>query len=88
MNVKRKGNLLLNADIILPETVYATFNEGLVDSVKDDIADRIRFGGEMLDIYAQFRSNLHITNVVAMLNKMETVYTDYNYSVLTKGRSL
>lgn len=79
MNTKLKGNLLLNADIITPETSYATFNDGLTRQTKKEIVLAINYGQEMLNIYEANRNNLHVVNVVDMLKKMEEVFSKFSY---------
>ena len=79
MNTKVKGNLLLNADFVQPETAYATFSEGLSKRTIKEISSIINYGHEMLQIYEQHRSDLHIANVVDMLRKMEAVFSKFDY---------
>jgi len=83
MNTKVKGNLLLNADILTPETssigVYATFHEGLTRQTKKEISLAINYGGEMLQIYERNRNNFHVVNVVEMLKKMEDIFSKFDY---------
>jgi len=82
MNTKVKGNLLLNADLIAPETssigVYATFSDGLTRQTKREISLAINYGSEMLQIYEMNRNNLHVVNVVEMLEKMEEVFKKFD----------
>lgn len=90
-NVKIKGNKLLNADMISPDMVYATFDDGLCKQVMEDIANELYYGSRMLDLYEQYRSNMHISNISEMFDLMESLF--YNYSVkkqdiMIKNRSL
>jgi len=78
MRTKRKGNKLLDANIISPDAVYATFNDDLCSKTKDEIVLFINYGSEMLSIYKQHRDSLHIVNVVEMLKKMEEVFHEFD----------
>lgn len=78
MNFKIKNRKMLNADIISPEIVYASFSDELVDGVAEGMVNSMNCGHEMLTIYSDFRDDLHITNVADMLKKMEAVYQKWS----------
>ena len=74
MNFKLKGRTLLNADTISPDIPYAEFSDGISIDTINRIVNNMNCGHIMLMLYKQHRDNLHITNVVTMLEKMEEVY--------------
>ena len=86
-NVIRKGNHLLNADIIHPETSYATFNEGLAEQTKDELTLALQHGDKMLHLYESFRDNLHISNVTSMIEEMEKLYHEWQTGVYAARRN-
>lgn len=78
INVKLKDNKLINADFIKPEMVYAEFNEGLSEDCKREIVRAIEYGQKMMYIFESYRNNMHISNVVDMIEKMEKVYEKFD----------
>ena len=81
MNFKLKGNYLLNADIVYPETIYATFSKELTPVAAKELVLNLNYGHDLLMVYKQFRDNLHITNVVEMLKRMDALLREYDYKV-------
>jgi hypothetical protein len=86
INVIRDGDKLLNADIISPEFVYATLNNGLTEQAKVEIFLTLRCGAQMLDLYKATRDNMHISNVAHMLEDMETIFQYYEYELYAAKR--
>ena len=78
MKTKRKGNKLLDANIITPDAVYATFNDDISTKTKDEIVSFINYGSEMFSIYKQHRNHFHIATVVEMLEQMEEAFNRFN----------
>ena len=77
INVKREGNQLLNADFETP-MAYAVLYEGLTDKAKEDITRAVHYGSQMLDVYRSRRDNLHIANVMRMLEEMESIFGEFS----------
>ena len=48
---------------------------------------RTNFGREMLSVYEKYRSDMHIANVMKMLEKMEQLYTEYEEELIKIGRT-
>ena len=84
MNTYRyKANKMLNADIISPELVVAEFSDQLVKGEAAKIVNNLNFGQEMLQLFGEHSDDLHIANVMQMLEKMDKVWAkwseqDYN----------
>jgi len=78
INLKRKGNALLNADVVKPEMRYATFDDGTVDDVKDEITLAAHFGDKLLREYGELRSNMHIVSVVGFLKTAEVIWATWS----------
>lgn len=74
INLKRKGNALLNADVIKPDMRYATFADGIADDVKDEITLAAHLGAKLLREYGELRDNMHITKVVEFLAAAEAIW--------------
>ena len=49
---------------------------------------RTNFGSEMLSVYQTHRSDMHIANVMKMLEKMEQLYTEYEEELIKIGRTI
>ena len=81
INLKRKGNALLNADVASPEMRYATFEDGIADDVKDEITLAAHLGAKLLREYGELRDNMHITKVVEFLTAAEAIW--YTWAQLT-----
>ncbi len=79
MNMKLKGNVMLNGDVLSPDMPVATFDEGLVPQYKHKIVETLNAGHEMLMIYKQYRDNLSLPQVIGMLERMEKIYNKYSY---------
>ena len=86
INVIRDGDKLLNADVISPEFIYATFNEGLTEQAKVEIFLTLRCGAQMLDLYKNSREDMNISNVANMLKDMETIFHYFDYEIYTAKR--
>lgn len=79
MNYKLKGRTLLNGDMISPEISYAQFNAELHIETAKTLVNTLNNGHKMIMAYRQHRDNMHITNVVALLEKLESIYKEYEY---------
>ena len=77
MNFRIKNRKLLNADIISPEIVYAEFSSELVESQAECMVNAMNNGHDMLLIYKEMRDDMHIVNVMEMLNRMERIYAKW-----------
>jgi hypothetical protein len=78
MNFKIKNRKLLNGDIISPEIVYAEFSDQIIDGQAENIVNALNHGHDMLMIYKEMRDNLHISNVVEMLSRLESAYAKWD----------
>lgn len=78
INIKRKGNALLNADVIKPEMRYATFEEGMTDDAKDEITLAAQYGAQMLREYGELRSNMHIKNIMDFIERAESIWQNWD----------
>lgn len=78
MNLKLSGRKLVNADILWPEFVLATFSDEISYDFVEKFICNIQNGMKVFQIYEQHRQNLSIGNVIAMLKKMEQVFLDYD----------
>lgn len=87
MKTKIKGNLLLNADVIVPELAYATFSDSLTMQTKKEISLILDYGHEILQCYAVGRDNLHVANVTRMLERMEGIYRLFAAEMYAAQRS-
>jgi hypothetical protein len=81
MNLKLKNNKIIDGDIKSPEMELATFSDDLCEDVKKHIVSRANHGDHMLRVYSTYRDNMHIVNIVDMLEKMEKIYHNYNDEV-------
>jgi hypothetical protein len=81
MKLKLKKNKVIDGDIKSPEMEIATFSDELCEDVKKNIISTANHGSYMLKIYALYRNNMHICDVVEMLEKMEKVYKKYDNDV-------
>jgi len=74
LNFKIKNRKLLNADIISPEIEYAEFSDELTPGTAERLVNSMNQGDEMMMIYKQMRDDMHIANVLNMLERMEHIY--------------
>ena len=81
MKFKLKGRTLLNADIKSPEISYDEFSAAIEPKVIKTMVETLNSGHEMLMLYKQYRDNLHISNMVEMVQKMEAVFKKYDYKL-------
>jgi len=88
MNFKLKGRTLLNGDIIQPEIPYATFSDDLNKEDAKRIVCNLNHGHDLMMIYKECRTNLHVKSVVEMLERMEKVFLQYDSEMylISKGK--
>ena len=86
MNHKLKGYSLIHGDIISPEVAIAEFNNGISKSSIKEMVAAMNHGHEMLMVYKQHRDNMHIGNVVSMLEHMEKIYRQWDNEVFVIRR--
>lgn len=88
INLKRKGNALLNADVIKPDMRYATFEDGIADDVKDEITLAAQYGAQMLREYGVLRDNMHIKNIMDFVDRAESIWQNWDEarSVAKRGK--
>jgi len=77
INLKRKGNALLNADVVKPEMRYAIFEDGVAEDVKDDITLAAQYGAAMLREYGELRDNMHIENIMDFVERAESIWRNW-----------
>jgi hypothetical protein len=81
MNYKLKGRTLLHGDVTQPETVIAEFSDKLTRTSAKELVAAMNYGHDLLMLYKQHRDNLHVVNVVTMLQAMESVYKQWDAEV-------
>ena len=86
MKFKLKGNDILNTHFISPDIPYATFSDEITHATKKEIVLTLNYGGEMLDLYRRYRDDMHIKNVVDLLEQMEVLFREYSYAVYSAKR--
>lgn len=74
MNIRIKGLTVINDDIINKDYPILTLESDLTKITKQTIIIALTKGDEIYNIYKNNRDNLHISNVIQMLNQMEKVY--------------
>lgn len=79
MKIKRDGQLIADAGFAHPVMDIATFNSRLNEEGKDQFILEHNAGVELLQIYAGGRLNMHVCDVVKMIELMEEVYRKYEY---------
>ena len=77
MNYKLKGRTLLNGDIISPEIPIAEFSDALAKGESGRIVAHLNAGWKMLLAYEAGRDSLHIKDAVTLLDKLESIYQEY-----------
>jgi len=87
MNLKLKNNKIIDGDIKSPEIEIATFSDELCEDVKKNIISTANHGSYMLKLYSQYRNNMHICNIVEMLEKMEKIYNYYDMEIYSTKKS-
>ncbi len=87
MNLKLEKNKIIDGDIKSPEMEIATFSDELCEDVKKNIISTANHGSYMLRIYDLYRNNMHICNIVEMLEKMEKVYNNYNMEIYSTKKA-
>ena len=88
MKLKRKSNLLLNADFIQPEVIVAECSE---DLSRDEVAKIVwnnNFGEDVYTLYKLFRDDMHIVNVVQFLEKLEKLYVEVEKEKFARQRRM
>ena len=88
MKLRRKGESILMQDILSPDMPVAKFCGNLVKPSADMLVLEHNAGTEVLALYEQYRDNLHVTQVVEMLTKMESVFHEYDkarYAIKRSG---
>lgn len=88
LSVKLHGNDLLNADIISPPTVVASFKPGYTGHFKKEVELTINHGALMLAAYNRHRDNLHVANVARMIEEMERIHREHEYAMFVAFRTL
>ena len=85
MDLKVIGN-----DIIynFPQMKMAEFTPEFVKNFdKKYFILRTNFGSEMLSVYETYRIDMHIANVMKMLEKMEQLHTEFQEELSKLGRT-
>lgn len=77
MNHRLKGRTLLHGDI-LNDTSIAEFSDALTEQAIHRMVNAMNYGDEMLRLYQGCRENMHIANILPMLEKMEEVYRNWD----------
>lgn len=76
-NYKLHGNKILNIDF-KEHFVVGSFNNVLTREIKKKLILDLVYGREMLQVYKNYRDDLHITAVVEMLQEMEDIFADWD----------
>lgn len=86
MNHKLKGRSLIHGEINSPEITLAEFSKELTKDAIQRMVSSMNYGHKILMIYKQHRDNMHITNVVDMLKKIEEEFRKFEDEVYTARR--
>jgi len=78
MNHRLVGNKIIHGDIISPDLVIATFSNQFCKEYQKQLVNSLNHGHEILMLYKQYRDNLHITNVLELLEKIEKEYLQWS----------
>jgi hypothetical protein len=84
---KLKGNTMISGIIISPEIPIAVFNNSLIRSEVKNIVNNLNFGPEMLYAYAAHRDDMHISNVLALLHKLEHIHNEWDREIIKNERN-
>lgn len=76
-NVGLSGNKLINKDFKTPEVVYAEFSGDLSKQTKKEIVNVIDIGSKMIQAYKSRRDNLHVVNVVELIEELESLFNAF-----------
>lgn len=69
-----KGRTLYRRESFSPERPIATFSEELNVSTLREIVNALNKGTEIFNSYKRHRDDLHIVNIVKMLEEMESIF--------------
>jgi len=78
-NFKLNGRKLINADVISPEFVVATFSKELNQYGVEDNFLTFKYGAKLLEICNKYKGQRNISIVEAMLNEIDVVLLEYAY---------
>lgn len=86
MKFKLHGNDIIFQDAL--NIKMAEFDKEFVKQFdKRYFIARTNFGHRILSVYQTHRSDMHIANVMKMLEKMEQLYTEYEEELIKIGRT-
>jgi hypothetical protein len=78
MKIKLHGNDILCTDV-KPNIKIAEFNDECIPREKKYLVLMANFGQDFMEIYQTHRMNMHIANMVGMIEKMELLYEQFDY---------
>lgn len=78
MNVKLKDKKILDVNVKTFDLIIGEFNKDLVIEKQKEIIETINCGYRFIQLYKFCRDNLHISNVVIMIEEMEKIYSQYD----------
>ena len=87
MKIKKNGNKIVSADIVVPTVEIGEFNDALTLQAKNELINSVNFGSRMLSVYIKHRDNMHVANILKMCEEMELIYADYSTVDYNQKRS-
>jgi len=81
VNHKLRGRVLIHGDFLSPDAKIAEFSNDFSQSYMRELVAALNHGDDMLRIYKCHRDNLHITNVVPMLEHMERIFHAWEHDL-------
>jgi len=84
MKLKLSKNKLINAEVLSPEMVIAEFNNDLTNKAKIEYTETLNLGYEFVQIYKEYKKNMHITNTFSMLLQLDGVFNQWENKIRKK----
>lgn len=78
MKIKVENNDILCADFETPIKI-GEFNDECIPTEKKYLALVANMGQEFISLYQTHKNNMHISNILKMLEKMDYLYNEYDY---------
>ena len=82
MRVKLKDRTLLNPDFESPKLAYGELSEDLCPDIRKRIAMQFNYGGEVLDLLAQYKGDIFdIRNLAGIVQDLRDIFLRYEYDL-------
>jgi hypothetical protein len=78
-------NELIMTDVTSPKMVVAKF-QNITKSAQKMIALNNNFGDDIFALYSSYKGDIHITDVVEFLTKLDKLYNEYELNKFTITR--